>query len=165
MFCDIHLRAVSWEVLMKLIYNIRSGNGLTSHHMNQCWPRFMLPCGKCNVCIFYDFLVLSGQIVKILCMEETCLSHIANDMAADDPAPQHVKEPGDRLNIKMSSYQYRNLHGNPHTWERRSLYWDEAQDISRTLTSFSRIAPTSAQDGIRLYMYGICKCHENIVWN
>ena len=46
-----------------------------------------------------------------------------------------------RLNIKMSSYQYRDshvkdktvsrpsylLHGNPHTLERRSLYWDRAQ--------------------------------------
>ena len=44
------------------------------------------------------------------------------------------------LNIKMSSYQYRDphvkdkmvsrpsyfWHGNPHTWKRRSLYWDGA---------------------------------------
>ena len=51
---------------------------------------------------------------------------------------------GGRLNIKMSSYQYRNPnvkdktvsrppyleHGNPHTWERRSLYWDRAQSPS-----------------------------------
>ena len=64
--------------------------------------------------------MLSGQIVKILCMEETCLSHIANDMAADEPAPQHVKEPGDRLNIKMSSYQYRNLHVKDKTVSRPS---------------------------------------------
>ena len=49
--------------------------------------------------------------------------------------------PGGRLNIKMSSYQYRDphvkdktvlrpsylYHGNPHIWERRSLYWDGAQ--------------------------------------
>ena len=45
-----------------------------------------------------------------------------------------------RLNIKMPSYHYRDphgkdktvsrpsylKHGNPHTWERRSLYWDGA---------------------------------------
>ena len=42
-------------------------------------------------------------------------------------------------NIKMSPYQYSDPHvkdktvlqpwehGNPHTWERRSLYWDEAK--------------------------------------
>ena len=48
--------------------------------------------------------------------------------------------PGGRLNIKMSSYQYRYphvkiktgsrpsyfKHGNPRTWERRSFYWDGA---------------------------------------
>ena len=47
---------------------------------------------------------------------------------------------GNRLNIKMPSYQYRDPHvedktvsrpsylehGNPHTWKRRSLYWDGA---------------------------------------
>ena len=50
-------------------------------------------------------------------------------------------EPGRCLNIKMQSYQYRDSHvkdktvsrpsylkhGNPHTWERPSLYWDGAQ--------------------------------------
>ena len=52
--------------------------------------------------------------------------------------------PGSHLNIKMSSYQYRDphvkdktvsrpsylQHGNPHTWERRSLYWDGTQITS-----------------------------------
>ena len=56
--------------------------------------------------------------------------------------------PGGGLNIKMSSYQYRDshvkdktvsrpsylLHGNPHTLERRSLYWDGAQDFQELLT-------------------------------
>ena len=47
------------------------------------------------------------------------------------------------LNIKMLSYQYRDpnvkdkmvsRHGNPHTWERRSLYWVRTQ-IARWMIS------------------------------
>ena len=43
------------------------------------------------------------------------------------------------FNIKMLSYQYMEshvkdktylYHGNPHTWERRSFYWDRAQNLS-----------------------------------
>ena len=57
-----------------------------------------------------------------------------------------LPHPGGHLNIKMSSYQYTDphvkdktvsrpsylYHGNHHTWERRSLYWDGAQ-ISQSL--------------------------------
>ena len=52
---------------------------------------------------------------------------------------------GGRLNINMSSYQYRDphvkdktvsrpsylKHGNPHTWKRWSLYWDGALVVGR----------------------------------
>ena len=51
--------------------------------------------------------------------------------------PEIIWKPGGHFNIKMLSYQYRVkdktvsqpsylYHGNPHTWERRSLYWDGA---------------------------------------
>ena len=50
------------------------------------------------------------------------------------------KDPGGCLNIKMLSYQYSDPHvkdktvttltWESHTWERWSLYWDEAQDMS-----------------------------------
>ena len=53
-----------------------------------------------------------------------------------------IQMPGGLLNINMSSYQYREFHvkdkavsrpsnlehGNPHTWERRYLYWDGTHD-------------------------------------
>ena len=56
---------------------------------------------------------------------------------------KHFGDLGVRSNIKMSSYQYKNSHakdktvswpsylkhGNLHTWERRSLYWDRVQAI------------------------------------
>ena len=56
---------------------------------------------------------------------------------------KHFGDLGVRPNIKMSSYQYKNSHakdktvsrpsylkhGNPHTRERRSLYWDRVQAI------------------------------------
>ena len=58
-----------------------------------------------------------------------------------------VMWPGARLNIKIPSYQYRDphvkektvsrpsylQHGNPHTWERRSLYWDGALNVILSL--------------------------------
>ena len=58
-------------------------------------------------------------------------------------AQNELMASGGRLNIKMLSYQYRDPdvkaktvsrpsyleHGNPHTWERLSLYWDGAQAI------------------------------------
>ena len=56
-----------------------------------------------------------------------------------------VRASGGRLNIKMSSYQYRDphvkdktvlwpsylQHGNPHTWESWSLYWAKALAITQ----------------------------------
>ena len=66
----------------------------------------------------------------------------------NDKAPTFIltEGPGGRLNIKMSSYQYGDphvkdktvvrpsylKHGNPHTWERRSLYWDRTLEYNES---------------------------------
>ena len=63
---------------------------------------------------------------------------------------QFKQTAGGRLNIRMSFYKYRDSHvkdktvsrpsylkrGNPHTWERRSLYWDGA--LNQIKTNFSK---------------------------
>ena len=70
---------------------------------------------------------------------------------------QHTKSYGSRglLNIKVSSYQHRDPyvkdktvswpsyleHGNPHTWERQSLYWEVAQ-VKSLVTSTVGNNPT-----------------------
>ena len=66
---------------------------------------------------------------------------------------------GGRLNIKMSSYQYRYphvkdktasrpsylKHGNPHTWERRSLYRDRALVTDIWVAYFARLASSLSE--------------------
>ena len=39
--------------------------------------------------------------------------------------------------MKMPFIQFRDPHGNPHTWETRSLYWDGAQLVTLLLAYYS----------------------------
>ena len=61
--------------------------------------------------------------------DNTCSSYIANTMAASlsvHQGPVSIKRY--RLTtIGIPMLKIRRSHGNPHTWERRSLYWDGAQ--------------------------------------
>ena len=71
--------------------------------------------------------------------------------------PWYLKILGGCLNIKMSSYQYRDphvkdetvswpsylKHGNAPTWESRFLYWDGAQSVSKPWVVNARTADAS----------------------
>ena len=89
--------------------------------------------------------------------------YIGNSIVAPDLVTQGFKVTvsmprggggGGHLNMKMSSYQYRDphvkdktvlrlsylSHGNPHTWERQPVYWDGV------LVLISRNIPVSAPE-------------------
>ena len=85
-------------------------------------------------------LRLSGGIITWNCMKHGIIqcSNIRDQLKTKSDT---FMTSGSHLNIKMSPYQYRDPHvkdkivsrpsylnhGNPHTWERRSLYWNGAQ--------------------------------------
>ena len=100
----------------------------------------------------FIWLVISRYIVTISTIQTVCFDLIKQNYDQLYNTiyiiyfiifAQHWESPGGRLNIRMSSYQYRDphvkdktvslpsylWHGNPHTWRRRSLYWIRAQVV------------------------------------
>ena len=110
-----------WEILRSLILFVFQRNGKTFYLIHKPGSYILLRCG--DACQIWTW------------------STNAIDTFAKLPTEKW--RPGNRLSIKMLSYQYRDphvkdktasrpsyfLHGNRHTCENPSLYWDGAQSF------------------------------------
>ena len=102
---------------------------------------YISPNSWTNIRVAGDLRHNDAHVISVKCMSMFSFQTLSMRKCC------HEMHSGGRLNIKMLSYQYRDphvkdktvsrpsylYHGNPHTWERQSLYWDGVQLLSRDI--------------------------------